>query len=178
MDLHCPKPTKPTHAGNNSRQKKVERFPAQVRFGGEELGWRSGCVPLAAGTAHYRAGETEDGASQFGSPFPVPIPPLEELLRGTVGAGSACTARWRLEITGELQESSPAVQISLIARTLALEKAVQMKFKMFKMKLFADILVEMTHFLHIPILKLCRVFFCGPYQVVLQRQLEWVEIYT
>lgn len=36
-----------------------------------------------------RAGETEEGNSQFGSPFPVPIPPLEELLRGTVGAGSA-----------------------------------------------------------------------------------------
>lgn len=32
-----------------------------------------------------RAGETEDGNSQFGSPFPG----LEELLRGTVGAWSA-----------------------------------------------------------------------------------------
>lgn len=124
MDLHCPKPTESTHAGNNSTQKKLGFCPAQVRFGGEELGWRSGCVPLAAGTAHYRAGKTEDGNSQFGSPFPVPIPPLEEQLRGTVGAGSACTVRSRLEITGEQQESSPAMQISLIPRTLALDKTV------------------------------------------------------
>lgn len=69
-------------------------------------------------------GRRKTATPSLAPPFPVPIPPLEELLRGTVGAGSACTVRSRLEITGEQQESSPATQISLIPRTLALDKTV------------------------------------------------------
>lgn len=72
VDLHCPKPTRPTHAGNNSGQKKLELCPAQVRFGGEELGWRSGCVPLAAATAHYTS--RGDGRRQLPVWLPLPSP--------------------------------------------------------------------------------------------------------
>lgn len=125
MDLHCPKPTRSTHAGNNSRQKKLEFCPAQVRFGGEELGWRSGCVPLAAGTTYYMS--RGDGRRQL----PVWLP----LLSPHPTAGGAptwhcggwerlCTVQSHLEITGEQQESSPAMQSSLISRTSALDKTV------------------------------------------------------
>lgn len=90
VGLHCPKPTRSSRAENNSRQKKLEFCPAQVRFGGEEPGGRRrGCVSLAAGTARYT--NRGDGRRQLPVwlPLLIPIPPLEELRRGTVGAGRA-----------------------------------------------------------------------------------------